>query len=182
MVNYQNGKVYMIWYEGEEKRYYGSTTVSLTERLSQHKRSYKAKNGSCSVYKLFDKYGTELAKIELVEAFPCDNRNELEAREGLHIRDNTHINRCIMGRPKGECVREWKEANKERVQDAGKTYYQANKDKIKEYQQANKEKMKEQRKLRDTANKDKLRAYDKAYYEAHKKEIQAQRLKKGQSE
>ena len=181
MVNYQNGKVYMVWYEGEDKRYYGSTTVSLTERLSQHKRSYKSKSSGqkTTIFALFDKYGTELAKIELVEAFPCNTRSELEAREGFHIRANTHINRCIPGRPKGEGVKEWKNANKERIQATGKAYYQANKDKIKEYQQEHKEKMKEQRKIRDKANRDKQRAYNNAYYEANKKRIQEQRLIRG---
>lgn len=144
MVNYQEGKVYMVWYEGKEERYYGSTTNKLSTRLSQHKSHYKTGNTKCSLFALFDKYGIELAKIELVEAFPCDNRNELEAREGFHLRNNTHINRCIPGRTKAESDKAYKEGNKEACKERDKAYYQANKEKLKERR--------------------------KAYYEAHREE------------
>jgi len=152
MVNYQDGKVYTVWFEGEDKQYYGSTTVSLKERLSQHKRAYKAflkgTYNSNSLYTLFNKYGVENAKIELVEAVPCENRSQLEAREGFHIRANTHINRCIVGTTKGEGVKRWKDDNKQRVKDVGKAYYEANKEKIKAYQQINRDNLKEKRELR----------------------------------
>ena len=161
MVNYQEGKVYMVWYEGKEERYYGSTTNRLSTRLSQHKTHYKTGNTKCSLFALFHKYGTELAKIELVEAFPCDNRNELEAREGFHLRNNTHINRCIPGRTKSEGDKAYKEANKDACKERDKAYYEANKEKLKERR--------------------------KAYYEAHREEEKKKMReryvsKKGQSE
>ena len=145
MVNYQDGKVYMVWYEGKEERYYGSTANRLSTRLSQHKTHYKNKTSNCSLFTLFDKYGTELANIELVEAFPCNNRNELEAREGFYIRNNTHINRAIPGRTKKESDKAYREANKDTIKEKDKAYYQTNKEKLKERQ--------------------------KTYYEAHREEV-----------
>lgn len=134
----------MIWFENCNKRYYGSTTTTLTKRLSQHKTHYKNKTSKCSLFTLFDEYGLENAKIELVEAFPCANRSELEAREGFHIRNNTHVNRCITGRTKAESDKAYREIHKEEMKERDRNYY--------------------------LQNKDRLKAKRKAYYEAHKDE------------
>jgi len=132
MTDYSQGKVYMVWFEGKEERYYGSTKNKLSTRFSQHKTSYKNKNSKCSLFSLFDKYGVDNAKIELVETFPCTTRNELQAREGFYIRNNPHINRCIAGRTKAEGDKAYREANIDSCKERDKSYYQANKEKLKE--------------------------------------------------
>jgi hypothetical protein len=143
MVNYQEGKIYMVWFEGNDKNYYGSTTTTLSNRLSQHKLHYKNKISKCSLFKLFEEYGVDNARIELVEAFPCNSRSELEAREGHHIRNNTHINRQVPGRSKKEGNKIYREKNIEAIKNRDKEYYQKNKEKIKarsaEYYKKNRE-------------------------------------------
>ena len=143
MVNYQEGKIYMVWFEGNDKHYYGSTTTTLSNRLSQHKTHYKHKTSKCSLFKLFEEYGVDNAKIELVETFPCNSRSELEAREGHHIRNNIHINRQVPGTSKKEGNKIYREKNKEACKNRDKEYYQKNKEKIKarsaEYYKENRE-------------------------------------------
>ncbi len=136
MANYQEGKIYMVWFEGEDKRYYGSSISTLTKRLSQHKSTYKGKGTRCALHDLFDKYGVDKAKIELVEAYPCNNRSELQAREGFHIRNNEHVNRNVTGRS----VEEKKEIKKtqrgtiEHQRELRRVYRVKNRERIREQQ------------------------------------------------
>jgi hypothetical protein len=88
---------------GYNKTYYGSTIQSLAMRIGNHRRNYywhknsnKGSNTSC--YSIFDEYGIENCKIELVELYPCNSKEELEAREGYYIRNNDCVNKQIMGR------------------------------------------------------------------------------------
>ena len=151
MVNYQEGKVYLVWFENCDKGYYGSTTTTLTKRLSQHKKNYKSQKAKCSLFAFFDLYGVENAKIELVEAFPCVNRNELEAREGFHIRNNEHINRNIAGRSVDEKKAVAKIRREGRIEEARaycRVYKSENREKIKEYNQKYAEEHREQRNQR----------------------------------
>ena len=148
MVNYQEGKVYMVWFEGEDKRYYGSTTTTLTKRLSQHKKNYKSQKAKCSLFAFFDEYGVENAKIELVEAFPCANRNELEAREGFHIRNNEHINTNISGRSveeKKEIAKTRREGRIEEARAYCRGYKLANTVRVKDYAKKYEEEHREER-------------------------------------
>lgn len=116
MPNYQNGKIYMIW-AGDE-RYYGSTVDTLCRRFGKHKSM------NCRSSVLFDKYGVENCKIELVELFPCNSKEELLAREGYYIRNNECVNRCIAGRTK----QEYYELHKERIDEWQKNYKKTNKE------------------------------------------------------
>jgi hypothetical protein len=101
-MKYQNGKIYKITDNAYTKMYIGSTTQSLSRRFSKHKFSYKSwQNGGydkVSVFDLFNEFGIENCKIELIEAYPCNNRDELEKKEGELIRANICINKLIVGR------------------------------------------------------------------------------------
>ena len=61
---------------------------------------------------LFDEYGMENCKIELLEDYPCENKEQLLKREGYYIQNNDCVNRCVAGRT----INEWKEDNKENYQ------------------------------------------------------------------
>lgn len=133
MPNYQLGQIYMVYsIENPEDRYYGSTIQPLYKRFFVHKTEHfrkidgKRKRG-CSSSQLFEKYGEEGLKIELVEKFPCNSKEELEAREGHYIRTNKCVNKNI---PLSE----------------GETYYIRYKDKVAKYQAKNREKISEQQK------------------------------------
>jgi hypothetical protein len=133
MPDYQKGKIYKLWSPQGNEIYIGSTVNSLAKRLSQH----KAGNNCCNSKYLFENYN--VVRIELIEEYPCNNKMELDRKEGEHIRGNDKcLNRSIAGRTKKE-------------------YNENNKEKLKEYYQNNKEKKKEYRKEYYENNKEKIR-------------------------
>ena len=46
---------------------------------------------------MFEEFGLDNCKIELIENFPCNNREELHAREGYHIQQTECINKATPG-------------------------------------------------------------------------------------
>jgi hypothetical protein len=62
---------------------------------------------------LFENYND--VRIELIEEYPCDNKIQLNKKEGEHIRNNTCLNRCIPGRTKKEREKKYRENNKEHL-------------------------------------------------------------------
>tara|TARA_R110000823_G_C15684195_1_gene474591 strand:+ start:107 stop:646 length:540 start_codon:yes stop_codon:yes gene_type:complete len=130
MLDYKNGKIYMIYPKCEHEEgdiYYGSTAeIRLSARMCKHRTS---KNNECCCIKLFKKYGVENCIIELVEDFPCENRQQLNKREGYYIRENKCINRCIAGRTHQEYL----EDNKEQIKIKTKEYIAKNIERITEY-------------------------------------------------
>lgn len=92
--------------------YYGSTTRPLWKRFSEHKHDAFRKNLKyrvCSSTKLFEK-GTP--KIELVEEFKCNNKQELHKRERWYIENNQCINSQIPTRTHTEYMRYWRKKRK----------------------------------------------------------------------
>jgi len=137
MPDYQKAKIYMLWSpQGTEYEVYiGSTCNDLRYRKSGHKN----KSSLCNSKILFEKYDD--IRIELVEDYPCNNRAELEKREGEYIRENNCLNKNISGRT----PKEWREANKEKRKEIDKKIYEDNREKIveqkREYYKKNKEKV-----------------------------------------
>jgi hypothetical protein len=151
MVNYSNGKVYKIWSPNGDKIYIGSTTKQyLSQRMDNHRYQYKQFN-NCKMnnvmsFILFNEYGLENCKIELLEAKECNNKDELLKLEGKYIRELECVNKYIAGRTK----KEWGEDNKDTLKDKRKIYKETNKEILKEkdkkYRELNKEKIKEKKK------------------------------------
>ena len=58
--------------------------------MAEHRKFYKqyleGKRNNYTSFDLFKKYGVENCRIELEEAYPCNNKEELTAREGAIIR------------------------------------------------------------------------------------------------
>ena len=49
--------------------------------------------------KSFDEFCVENCKKNLIEEYPCQNKKQLEKKEGGHIEnDKNGLNRCIAGR------------------------------------------------------------------------------------
>ena len=167
MPDYQKGKIYKLWSpQGEEDEiYYGSTIDELRKRKNQH----KLKKNSCSSKILFEKYDD--VRIELLEDYPCNNRAELEKKEGEYIRANKCLNRNVAGRTR----KEWYEDNKENTLKLVKEYYENNKQSIlehhKEYQEQNKEKITERKKKYNQNNKQSILEYNKKYNENNKDKV-----------
>ena len=154
MPDYQKGKIYRIWDNNYNKCYIGSTTEELAKRMTKHRdkyRQYLQKNSyNNTAFRLFDEFGIENCKIELLELFPCNSKSELEAREGQHIRNEDCVNRKIMGRSRQDYYKE----NYEHIQTQKKEYRERTKEHKhevdKRYRDENKEtitaKMKEKKK------------------------------------
>ena len=91
---YQNGKIYIICDNLNTKRYYGSTIKPLSYRMSAHKRDFKEqKKGACKSSEIFEEFGPENCKIELIESYPCASKSELERRESYYIINNECVNK-----------------------------------------------------------------------------------------
>ena len=84
---YENGKIYKITDNAYTEQYIGSTVQPLASRISSHRRNYEdyrnGKYAHVSVFDLLDKYLLEDCKIELIEHYPCKDKEELRKREGF---------------------------------------------------------------------------------------------------
>lgn len=114
---YERGKIYKITNEGYNECYIGSTVNKLSQRMSLHRETYKkwleTGKGLCTSFYLFNTYGVDNCKIELVEEIPCKNIHQLRQREGFYIRTTECVNKRM------ECKKttpEEKEARAEQTQ------------------------------------------------------------------
>jgi hypothetical protein len=123
MPNYSRAKIYRLVCDDPELVYYGSTTLEkLCNRLSQHTSGFKHKNQTkVTAHSLYEVGGV---KIELVEDFPCENKDQLRAREAFYIRNNLCVNKKIPGRTPREYAKDHPEKTKEWNR---KTYLNSNK-------------------------------------------------------
>ena len=100
--NYQNGKFYRVVDKSYQMCYIGSTIEKLANRMNAHKSKYKKYKENIynrvAVYDIFDAFGMENCKIELIEFYPCNSKEELYAREGYHQQQENCVNKYIAGR------------------------------------------------------------------------------------
>ena len=123
---YQSVKIYRIVAEGGDECYYGSTIQRLEARLRGHVGHYERKrrgnhsHGEVSVYALFDKYGVENRRIELVEDCPCNTKEELLMVEKHYIKNNPCLNKNVPLRK----FKEWVEDNRDDYLNHKRGFYQ----------------------------------------------------------
>lgn len=126
MPDYSKAKIYAIRAPGTDNVYIGSTTKSLSARMSNHRANYILYlNGKYHYTTSIEVVSIPGAYIELVEEFPCNNKEQLNKREGEIIRSTaTCVNKRVEGRTKEEQIysenhcqrrKEWLEANRERI-------------------------------------------------------------------
>lgn len=167
MPNYKQGKIYKIVSNTDDDIcYVGSTTQPLLcQRMVEHRSGYgRWKNGGkcdkTSSYDMFDKYGVSNCRIELIEIFPCNSKDELTKKEGEYIRSLECVNKKIAGRTK----QGWYNDNRDICLEKNREYNYANRDAILEYKkgycEANKNIIVEYKKKWFRANKDTV--YEKA--------------------
>jgi len=145
--------------EGNSENKYnrGSTTERyLCNRLGKHRSGYKGYlAGKRTNMTSFDLMKYDDVVITLIESYPCDNKDELLARE--------------------RTKQEWNAAHRESNKEYHKQYQANNKDAIriqrKGYSEANKEKIRLQKKVDYEKNQEKRRLQNKAWYEANKEQI-----------
>ena len=112
---YKQGKIYMLESASAGLVYYGSTCLALlSKRLYGHKSHYEryklGKRDYITSFKILEQPDY---KIVLVEEYPCNNKQELEAREAYYIRNNECVNKVIPQRTAEEWQKKWYQENKE---------------------------------------------------------------------
>ena len=133
MSDYSQSKIYrIIPIEGGEDGdvYYGSTTKTLNARLSNHRSHFRSNIFKSTSRLLFEKFGEDGVKIELVETCPVDCRKDLFSRERFYIENNDCVNRNIPGRGLAESQREYTKKNAEKRNAYSAAYYVTNKDEL----------------------------------------------------
>ena len=192
---YEKGKIYKVVDVGYNMCYIGSTVEELSQRMARHRYSYKyfLEGKTCSVvraFDIFDKFGVNNCKIELLELFPCASRTELEKREGEIIRQTVCVNKQIAGRTQREQYidnrshvliksRKYREEHSDDVKEKLRTYYAAHKEQYKQKRADNYKLNKEQilernrqyHKLYASDIKLKREAYFKAYRENNREKL-----------
>lgn len=170
---YKNGKVYKIIDNTNGNIYIGSTCKTLSQRLAQHRCSYKRYlEGKGNNIKSFDILKNEDYNIILLEK--CENissKEELLSRERHYIDNLECVNKNIPGRTQ----KEYYEANKNDILEYYKKYRETNIDDIKEhrklYYQTNKDEIQQLNKKYREENKEELKQYHKKYYNDNKEQI-----------
>ena len=164
-MEFQNGKIYTIRSYQTNRYYIGSTNhKTLAQRLGKHRSNYKEYLNntrryvsSYEILKYNDYY------IELLLAYPCNNKDELHRREGELIRQykSDVVNLCIAGRT----IKEYTEDNKTHIAERHKEYAKDNKVSIAErmnrYREDNKLLITEQYKQYRLANLVNIKARNK---------------------
>jgi GIY-YIG catalytic domain len=114
---YAQAKIYKIESVLGGLVYYGSTRNDLYTRMGMHKGDHKKfQAGKHRRITAFDVLVHPDARILLVEAFPCSNKQELTAREAWYIRNNDCVNKVIPGRTH----REYRQENKRMITEKKK--------------------------------------------------------------
>ena len=121
---YQNAKIYKLTVPDGSLVYYGSTVQYLRKRLHHHKENWekykKGKKGCIMSFKLFET-GLKV-DIFLVEQFPCNDKEQLRARERFFIENNECVNKVVPGRS----YQEWYQENKEEIKEKVRNYRNEN--------------------------------------------------------
>jgi hypothetical protein len=124
---YKYGKIYKITSEHINKIYVGSTCKKLlSQRLAHHNSGYKRWNKCKSRYVTsYELFELGSVQITLLEAYPCNTKDELLSRERHYIElyKDIIINKVIPNRTNKEYI----EDNKEKIKDYKKEYYKNNK-------------------------------------------------------
>jgi hypothetical protein len=166
---YQRGQIYTIRNITDNTMIYvGSTINMLAKRFGQHKRKCNSGKVDCSLYNYIENNDWGNWYIELYEDYPCNNKKELERREGQVIRDIGTINMRIPGRTR----KEYYHINIDNIKENKKKYYHENLDKIlenaKNYYKDNKQTINERTKIYYQNNKEILLENAKKYHEDNK--------------
>ena len=129
---YKNGKIYKIFNTINDEIYVGSTIQSLSHRMIKHKDDVKntTNNYKTTICKLMQELGVEHFYIELIEAFPCESKEELNAREGVWVKAMGTVNKHIPGRTHAESNKAYRDAHKEQIKEYRKQYITDNEEHI----------------------------------------------------
>ena len=131
MPDYANGKIYKIWSPSTDLTYIGSTCNKLHIRLFEHRSKFKIyKAGKCAYMTSFKVLEQPDYRILLIENYPCQNRAELNRREGEIIQAMTCVNKCVAGRTNKESCKKYREERRDEIIDYQKKYREDHREEI----------------------------------------------------
>ena len=137
-----------------------------------HRKNYnqwkKDKRDLKTSFLLFEDYGIDNCDIILIEAYPCNSKDELKSREAHYIKTIKCVNKCIPGRTS----KQYDIDNKERIQQRKQKYYEDTKDKQLEYYYTNKEQISERRKIHYEKNKEVIKEKARQYRALKRQQLQ----------
>ena len=164
---YKKGQIYFVRCRYDDNLIYvGSTINILSKRFHNHKTSKE-----CSLYKYVDGDWDDWY-IELYENYSCNNKAELDKREGEITREIATINNRIAGRTHKEYydenkvnilekTKKYRDENRDKILENKKTYYDENKvnilEKTKKYRDENRDKIREANRVQDVKRSDYLK-------------------------
>jgi hypothetical protein len=193
MTDYLNGIIYMIkkFDDYDNENVYIGSTNDIERRKNQHKKRCNNPNDkkyNLKVYQYIRDNGRwDEFVINVIEAYPCSCKRELEKREDeimCQMDSKLNTNRANRGQKQYRIDNREKilEYNKEQLLEQNKEYYELNKEKIleynKEWYENNKDKVLEYHKEYYENNKDKKLEYQKEYYENYKDKIKERQKEK----
>jgi hypothetical protein len=148
MPDYKKGKIYTIrCYNDTSLIYIGSTTQTLSQRWTDHKKNCSVeKYQNVLLYKKLNELGKDNFYIELYDEYPCENKIELEKKEGEITRQIGTLNQRVAGRSHEEYLKEEKDKVKISQQKYKNKHEEESKQYQSKYQNENKESIKQQRK------------------------------------
>ena len=152
--SYANGRIYCIRNHIDDDIYVGATTQTLSKRMQKHKSDAK-RGRNMPVHCKMKVLGIENFYIELLEEYPCNNLEQLKAKEGEYIRAIATLNSRIAGRN----TKDYHNENKSQIREQQTRYKQENEDTIKCYLQSY-----------YSTNREKIREQQKQYYQSKNKE------------
>ncbi len=167
--NFKNAKIYKITNNCNNEIYIGSTCDSLSKRFSSHKcAAIEGKNQNRPFYKLINELGIECFRIDLIEEWEANDKQEIRQIEGKYIKEMGTLNKNIAGQTLSESQKMYYKNNSDKIKSYVKLYNEENEENIKkynkQYKMENKESITEYQKQ-----------YDKKYQEKMKDTIKEKR-------
>jgi hypothetical protein len=175
--NFPNAVVYAL--QCIDNYYYiGSTINDPRYRLNNHKQDSK-KCPDRYVYKHINEIGWDHVQLQVVEAYPCDTKEELKLKEDEMIKQSledeyclNHIRAAVSKEERKENIANYYLTHRQQILEQHKEYLQANKDKVDAYHANYRKENAEERAAYSrqyiTEHPEEVRATKKAYYEANK--------------
>jgi hypothetical protein len=171
-MGYDEGKIYKLSCE-DGHYYYGSTIAALWSRLQGHKLA--SKKQPYRVYAHINTIGWDKVVIELIENYPCSDKNELNKKESEYIHNSRNdplcLNTILSCATKEQKREKRKEYVKEhpRVITEDRREYQ--KGYLKEWREAHKEEIKKKKQEDYLKNKEARDQKNRERYYQNKEEI-----------
>jgi hypothetical protein len=164
--DYSKAKIYKLIDNTNGNIYVGSTCEPiLSRRLAGHVGKYKAwQNGKFHYVTSFDIIKNSNYDIVLIEAFPCNSRDQLHKRERFFIESMKCVNKFIPLRT----GKEYRLSHADEIKEYQKEYYLLNADEIKKQQ-------KEYKKEYYSLYAEEIKKQQKEYRLSHVDEIKKQK-------